>query len=270
MLEQLNLTKVITTILIVLIFTSCTKDVPFTGLTKEFAITSIANGATYDIKVALPENFDASTNKYASIYVLDGEEIFGTVANKCKEMAERIGAANVLVVSIGYGRDRSIDYTPTKMSSVTGGGPQFLSFIETELIPQIEANYRADTARSKRVILGHSYGGLLGAYAFSARNTIFGNYLLLSPSLWFDREVSFQHEKENRANNKGRDQLVFLGIGDKEEEDRMKEPFERYYQTIRDHYTKIKLVKHYESNAGHIDSRNPNILKGLEYYFINR
>jgi hypothetical protein len=270
MLEKLSLTKVITTVLIVLIFTSCTKDVPFTGLTKEFKITSNANGATYNIRVALPENFNASTDKYVTMYVLDGEIIFGVVANKCKELAEQIGAANVLVVSIGYGKDRSIDYTPTKMSSVTGGGPEFLTFIENELIPQIETNYRADRARSKRVILGHSYGGLLGAYSFTERNKIFGNYILLSPSLWFDNQVSFQHEKDNRINNKGRQQLVFLGIGDKEEEDRMKEPFERYYQILRDNYTNIKLVKNYESNTGHIDSRNPNIMKGLEYYFNNR
>lgn len=68
--------------------------------------------------------------------MLDGKEIFGFVANRCKEISDNYALKNVLVVSIGYGKDRSIDYTPTKVSSVTGGAPQFLNLIETQLIPQ--------------------------------------------------------------------------------------------------------------------------------------
>ena len=58
-------------------------------------------------------------------------------------------------------------------------------------IPRLENEYGADTLRIKRTILGHSFGGLCGAYAFTNYNRVFGNYLLLSPSLWYADEVVF-------------------------------------------------------------------------------
>jgi uncharacterized protein len=254
----------------VFFLSSCNKELYTPGLTKEFALQSTANGATYNIKVGLPVNYNPAIEKYAAIYVLDGKEIFDFVANKCKEISDKHAAKNVIVVSIGYGRNRSIDYTPTKMSSITGGGPQFLSFIETQLIPAIEQNYNADTSRSSRVILGHSYGGLFGTYAFTVNNKLFGNYILLSPSLWFDNMVSLQLEKDNRGNNKERKQLVFMGIGESEEKVRMLAPFEAFYQTLLENYPTIKLEKNLEKNQNHMGSRNPNIVKGLNYYFQNR
>ncbi len=258
-------------IIMLFLLSSCTKDEVFSsGVTKEFTLQSAANGATYDIKVGLPANYNPSGEKYATIYVLDGKEIFGFVANRCQEIADQYALKNVLVVSIGYGKDRSIDYTPTKVSSVTGGAPQFLNFIETQLVPKMEQDYQADTTRASRVILGHSYGGLFGAYAFSVKNKVFGNYIMLSPSLWFDNYVPLQMEKDNQANNKINKQLVFMGIGENEERDRMLAPFETFYQTLRDNYSNIKLEKNIEKNTSHMDSRNPNIIKGLVYYFLNR
>jgi uncharacterized protein len=257
-------------IILVFLLSSCTKEVFNSGATKEFIVQSAADGASYNIKVGLPANYNPSGEKYATIYVLDGKDIFGFVANQCKEISDKYTAKNVIVVSIGYGRNRSIDYTPTKMSSVTGGGPQFLNFIKTQLIPAIEQNYNADMSRNSRVILGHSYGGLFGTYAFTVHNKVFGNYILLSPSLWFDNLVSLQLEKDNRVNNRDRKQLVFMGIGEMEEKDRMLAPFEVFYQTLRENYSAVKLEKNLEKNQGHMDSRSPNIVKGLNYYFQNR
>lgn len=239
-------------------------------LTKEFSLQSNANGATYQINVGLPEDYFSASGKYATIYVLDGEENFEFVANRCKEISANRQVQNLVVVSIGYGQDRSIDYTPTKVSALTGGGVEFLNFIKTQLIPTIEMNYNVDTTRSSRVLLGHSYGGLFGACVLAVDNNLFGNYLLLSPSMWFDNEVALQLEKLNRTNNKDRYQLVFLGIGEMENLGRMQAPFEAFYQTLRDHYTKVKLTKNRERHLDHMGSKNPNIISALNYYFNNR
>jgi uncharacterized protein len=249
---------------------SCKKEKFESGSTKEFSLQATANGATYNIKVGLPDNYNPAGKKYATIYVLDGKDIFGTVGNQCKQISESYGTQNALVVSISYGRDRSIDYTPTKVSSVTGGAPEFLNFIETQLIPAVEQNFHADTSRSSRVILGHSYGGLFGAYAFTVHNKVFGNYIMLSPSLWFDNMITLQFEKDNRAVNKQNKQLVFMGIGENEEKDRMLAPFATFTQTLHDNYPGIKLIYNVESKEGHMGSRSPNITKGLIYYFKNR
>ena len=258
-------------LMLMFLLSSCTKDEVFnSGVTKEFSLQSAANGATYDIRVGLPANYNPSVEKYATIYVLDGKEIFGFVANKCKEISDNNAVKNVLVVSIGYGKDRSIDYTPTRVSSVTGRGATVLNFIETQLIPKMEQDYQADTGRINRVILGHSYGGLFGGYAFSVNNAVFGNYIMLSPSFWFDNRVALQMENDNRTKNKNSKQLVFMGIGENEERDRMLAPFDIFYQQLRNNYSHIKLEKNIENNTSHMDSRNPNIIKGLTYYFLNR
>lgn len=254
-----------------ILLASCKEEEFNPSLTREFTLQSASSGASYEIKVGLPDNYNESaTKKYSSIYVLDGEENFAFVAKKCKEISSQYSTGNVLVVSIGYGKDRSIDYTPTKVSSETGGGAEFLDFIETQLIPRIEQDFSVDTIRSSRVILGHSYGGLFGAFTLAVNNDLFGNYLLLSPSIWFDNEVSLLLEKQNRINIKKKHQLVFLGIGELENAGRMQAPFEAFYQILRDNYSDINLSKNKEQDLDHMGSKNPNITKGLNYYFQNR
>ena len=51
-------------------------------LTKEFDLKSEINGANYHIRVALPANYNQSSEKYATVYVLDGPDIFEVVANR--------------------------------------------------------------------------------------------------------------------------------------------------------------------------------------------
>lgn len=257
-------------IALILFLGSCKKETFNTGITKEFTLQSVANGASYQIKVGLPANYNPSVEKYATIYMLDGEEIFDFVADKCSEISNAYAVKSVLTVSIGYGQDRSIDYTPTRISDVTGGAPQFMNFIETQLIPKIEQDFNADTTRAGRVILGHSYGGLFGGYAFAVNNNVFGNYILLSPSFWFDNLVALQLEKNYRVINKNKKQLVFMGIGEAENFGRMQAPYEAFYQTLQNNYADIKLAKNTEKNLDHMGSRNPNTEKGLTYYFENR
>lgn len=249
---------------------SCQVEVFSPSLIRTFTLQSAANGATYEIKVGLPDNYNASTEKYSTIYVLDGEQNFDFVANHCKTISDNNATQNVVVVSIGYGQDRSIDYTPTQISSNTGGAAQFLDFIETQLIPRMEQDFNVDTTRNSRVILGHSYGGLFGACVLAVNNKLFGNYILLSPSIWFDNEVSLLLEKSYREINKDKEQLVFLGVGELENMGRMQAPFEAFYQTLFDNYTHIKLSKSLEKHLDHVGSKNPNIIKGLNYYFQNR
>jgi predicted alpha/beta superfamily hydrolase len=145
-----------------------------------------------------------------------------------------------------------------------------MQFIEKELIPQIEKEVAADTARSSRVIFGHSFGGLFAAYAFTEHNNVFGNYLMLSPSIWYDNEVILQYEKNHRDSIKNCDQLVFLGIGQMENGGRMQAPFEAFYQQLCKHYSSTKLQKNSVSHLDHVGSKNPNIEIGLDFYFQHK
>jgi predicted alpha/beta superfamily hydrolase len=256
-------------ILIVLLLVSCKKEVFNPAITKEFSILSASNGANYHIKVALPQNYSPETQKYAAIYVLDGEEIFDFVSEKCNRISSDLATSNVLVVSIGYGNDRSIDYTPSKANEGGGGEEKFMLFIKNELVTKIENEYGADSIRKSRTILGHSFGGLLGAYAFTNYNIVFANYIILSPSLWYDNEIVLKLEQANRNLNKNNYQLVFLGLGELEP-GRIHAPFQAFYQILQNNYHDIKIKSHFEPQLNHRGSEKPNIIEGLNFYFKNR
>lgn len=262
--------RTIFTLLVLVVIASCKKESFSSDLTREFTIHSVSSNADYHIKVAIPKQFDPSVQKLATLYVLDGEENFDFVANQCKDISTNLGTSNVLVVSIGYGNDRAVDYTPTKAEEGGGGAEKFMLFVQDELIPKIESDFGADTIRESRAILGHSFGGLLGAYAFTNHNKVFGNYILLSPSLWYDNEVTLRFEKQHRDTNKNNQQLVFLGLGEMENGGRMLAPFMAFCQLLKNHYPAMTFSSHLEPRLDHRGSENPNITKGLNFYFRNR
>ena len=63
--------------------------------------------------------------------------------------------------------DRQRDFTPdkiiTRRENNTGGGAEFLAFLEQELIPEIDREFRTN---SFRMLFGHSLGGLLVSHAY--------------------------------------------------------------------------------------------------------
>jgi len=70
-----------------------------------------------------------------------------------------------------------------RMLAGSGGGELFIQFLEKELIPQIEANYRT---LPYRVCIGHSLGGLTSSHLLVNHSGLFDAYLAIDPSLWWD------------------------------------------------------------------------------------
>ena len=253
-----------------LLFASCKKEEYKANQIKEFSIQSTSNGANYDIKVALPDEYNPTTQKYATIYVLDGEDNFDFVAVKCNEISKKYSTSNVLVVSIGYGNDRSVDYTPSNTNDGDGGSEKYMLFIKNELIPKLESEFGADTLRKSRTFLGHSFGGLCVAYAFTNFNSVFENYIMLSPSIWYDNEIILKLEQQNRNTNRNNHQLVFMALGELENSGRMFAPYQALYQRLHSNYSGIQIKSHLEPHLDHMGSKKPNIIEGLNFYFQNK
>lgn len=146
------------------------------------------------------------------IYLLDGDAIFATVAETVRMRSRRpdvTGVVPAVVVGIGppsgeaYDRTRRLlDYTPPTPAAKggkgegshpadpapTGGGDAFLSFIETEVKPEIERRLPID--RSRQTLVGHSLGGLLVLHALAWGRGAFRGYVAASPSVWWaDRRI---------------------------------------------------------------------------------
>lgn len=157
-------------------------------------IQSVELGEARILNIYLPDGYSPDSSKtYPVIYLLDGSDnedfihVVGIVQflNMIEVMPESIvvGIANV---------DRRRDFTfPTtvekdkKAYPTTGSSALFISFIEKELQPYIQKKYKVNHIKT---IIGQSLGGLLATEILLKKTFLFDNYIIVSPSLWWNNE----------------------------------------------------------------------------------
>lgn len=122
--------------------------------------------------ISLPEGYETSGQNYPVLYLLDGNEATLSEALVVTRKLE----VDMIIVAI-HNTDRDRDMMPLSAPSYevkNPGAGQFLSFIEKELIPYIDHNYRSN---KERTIRGKSLSGLFVMYAFLAKPELFSNYI---------------------------------------------------------------------------------------------
>lgn len=126
----------------------------------------------------------------------------------------------VIVVGISN-TDRTRDLTPTHVATLqqdgrtlqfptSGGGAKFLSFIETEVIPYIEKNYRT---QPYRVFAGHSFGGLFALQALFTRPRLFNGIIAVSPALVWDDGWVIKRARELVEKNRELNTTLVVSTG---------------------------------------------------------
>ncbi len=177
--------------------------------TARFDLTSKA-GLVYRVFVAVPDG-EAPAGGFPVIYALDGNAVFGTLVDASRMQRRLIGPA--IIVGVGYPTDshldtprRYLDFTPPtpedRVRALPGGGPPpktggrdaFLAFLEDELKPRIERDYKVD--RSRQTLIGHSLGGLFTLHVLFTRPAAFQTYVAASPSIWWDDRSIEAEERE--------------------------------------------------------------------------
>lgn len=162
------------------------------------------SGIAYKLYVSTPPGY-ARTARYPVVYLLDADYSFAVAKNITDHLTQRNHLPDVLVVAIGYDgvqtypdiyrANRTRDYTPThsmeggygpEIQKHSGGGPAFRDFLRGELFPFVEKEYATD---GRRVLVGHSYGGLFASWVFLTSPEMFGAYVIVSPSLWYDQHM---------------------------------------------------------------------------------
>lgn len=244
---------------------SCKKESIDKKRIRSFSISSLINGGTYEIKIALPEGYTPG-KKYNTLYVLDPKWDFDFVAAEADKQANVHGKEGVFVVGISWGRNRLVDYSPVPIKGHTGEADLFASFISEELIPRIEADFPVNTGRDSRAIIGHSAGGLFAAHCFTWHNGLFGTYIMLSPSVWAGDQVVLLNEKKTREQNKTGTGNLFLSVGELEEQV-MAAPIEAFRRVLTTNYGQYQFRYHIASGLDHLGSKERNIRKGLTFYF---
>jgi predicted alpha/beta superfamily hydrolase len=112
-----------------------------------------------------------------------------------------------------YDSLRAIDYTPvaSRANPGSGGGPRFLDFLKTELIPFVESSYPADPAR--RVLLGSSLGGIFTLYAMFTEPTLFAGYAAVSPAVTYAESSAFGGEADYARTHRALPTRLFIAVG---------------------------------------------------------
>lgn len=189
-------------------------------------VASTDGARTYRIVTAIPKK--APTREgYPVVYALDGNAVLQHLSEEHLKILA--GGEAPVIVAVGYEtegmfdlKSRAFDYTPARSDGLatidpldptrTGGGAGvFLAFFEKTLIPLAEAKARIDAHR--RVLFGHSYGGLFVLRVLMDRPDLFRDYVSADPSLWwqdgdFYRQMLGRAASLNLANRK-----VFLVKG---------------------------------------------------------
>jgi len=179
---------------------------------------------TYPIFIKLPPSYHHNKAKtYPVVYLLDAIYAFQIVSGATRFPMNTRKMREAIIVGISYekgisgGDSRIRDFTPVRSQlwrRTTGGAAQHLAFIETKIFKYIEENYRVDN--EDRTFMGNSLGGLFGTYVLLTKPDLFKNYILGSPSYWFDNNYIFRLEKSAGRSLPKIHANVFLGIGERE------------------------------------------------------
>ena len=167
------------------------KVLPF-GFIEE--INSKALGEQRVLNVWLPYGYDPdSTETYPVVYVLDGSahEDFPHIAGLVQfmNMYDLMPKSIVLgIANVDRYRDFSHPTTDKKDLEAlpTGGGSEkFIRFLKEEVQPFVREHYKTN---GHSTIIGQSMGGLLASEILLTQPAMFNDYIIVSPSLWWDSQ----------------------------------------------------------------------------------
>jgi len=254
-------------------------------------------GQEYRILVSLPSypNYAECSERYPVLYVLDPNILFGWVTDLVRYSAflraveyptSGFVPPNLIVVGIGYPATldrepklafglRLRDLTPTNDSDMdkvwggqSGGAENFLRFMRDELTPCINSNYRTDPTDS--TIVGHSIGGLFALYVLFHEPDTFRRYVASSPSLWWDKKVTFEYEREHASKHTELPAKLFLSAGATEEHEggHMTSNLKEFAEILRQrNYVGLELESHIFADEGHLSVQGAAACKGISSVF---
>lgn len=247
------------------------KETPFKSSLKlglRDTISSKILNQNRPIIISLPNGYEKGDSNYPVLYLTDGLQniwhALGTI-----EVLTRTGSMPPVIVVGIESLDRNGDFTPTENenSPGSGGGPKYLDFMEKELIPFIESNYRTQPFR---ILEGHSLGGLFAAYALMEKPELFNAHIIMSPSFWWNNEEFITKASTFFKNNPNLDTTLFFGIGTLEssKEWGMRKELQRFIDEITANQPKNLRFEHMEmENEGHMSSPLLSNYYGLKSIF---
>lgn len=222
------------------------------------------------LNIYLPHGYSAdSTKTYPVIYLLDGSidedfiHISGLVQFGSFSWINMIPETIVVGIS---NIDRKRDFTyPTTIEQdkkdfpTTGESEAFIRFIEKELQPFISYNYKVN---STKTIIGQSLGGLLATEILYKKPKLFDNYIIVSPSLWWDNQSLLKLKPKAHTTEK----KIYIAVG--KEGKVMEDDAKNLYETLNAGKKKNTILHfRFFENQDHGDTLHLAVYAAFETLF---
>jgi predicted alpha/beta superfamily hydrolase len=247
--------------------------------TEQFSLTSkYVEGETYVIQVSLPIGYSSSQQFYPVLYVLDGDVFFGMAKEIAMWLMFNEEIKDIIVIGISYGQGtdawyskRVRDLMPSSntffaKNQKAGEADNFLKFIQYELLPTVNKNYR--TYPDSSAISGISLGGLLNTYILFKQPELFKNYIIISPALNWRKESTFKCETEYFSNHRELNKTVYMAYASMDNKKWIINPTNEIIQTIQTrNYAGLKFVSQVLEGETHHTVYPVAITHGLKTVF---
>jgi len=252
--------------------------------THHFSLRAKRSGREYRIFLSIPQE-PSPKNGYPVLYVLDGNAVFGSMAEAmCLQGRKPHGIEPQVIVGIGYDAEvpivtdeRFYDYTEAAKTSElperpdgsawpkTGGIEAFIAFIEEDLKPAVEALCPID--RRRQGLFGHSLGGYFALYMLFTRPEAFQSYIAASPSIWW-KEHSL-HKRwaafEQRLQKGEIDAKLLIAIGAEEKPNMVADAEELYRWMVPCQTENFQASFRKLEREGHVSVLHPLISEAMRF-----
>jgi predicted alpha/beta superfamily hydrolase len=188
-----------------------------------------ASGRRYQVWVDLPASYAGGSAALPVVVVTDPTWAFPMVRS-IRNLTGRRGRniEDFILVGLTHdptlttGQSRARDYTPTDPRRSPSHDPTDYDFPPTARRKRTATTSRPGSSPHRRQLpRRHAagdlhrpfYGGLFGAYVLLTKPGLFRNYILGSPSLWFDRHSIFGVEVEHGDRLRTAEANVFMLTG---------------------------------------------------------
>jgi len=167
------------------------------------------------------EELYGKKKSYPVIYLLDGDAHFDSVVGMVRQLSSVNGngiCPKMIVIGIPN-TNRTRDLTPSKGKprpgenkswfANSGGGENFMAFIQKELIPYVNSKY---PTQSYKMLIGHSLGGLTVINTLVHQPNLFDAYVAIDPSMWWNDKKLLKEIKHINFDKKYNNKSLYLGI----------------------------------------------------------